>query len=193
MEPFSLTTGRLTLDRPAAGDVDLIASYCTDPAFERFLTTPWPYERRHAESFVGEFVPGGWSRGDEWTWAIRDRDHDGQEILGVVGVRMNSGMVGYWLGAPHRGRGIMPEALTAVIDAVFERTERSDLAELRWECVVGNIGSSRVAERVGFRFTGEAPGSIPARDGSLPPSWTGMLGRDDDRIPQPGWPTGHRA
>ncbi|WP_175494308.1 GNAT family N-acetyltransferase [Herbiconiux ginsengi] len=183
MEPFSLTTERLVLDQPVARDVDLIASYCADPVFEGFMTTPWPYERKHAEYFVSSFVPDGWLRGEEWTWAIRERR--GQDMLGAIGVRTHSGMVGFWLGAPHRGRSIMPEALAAVVDAVFERSDR---AEILWECVVGNTPSLRVAEKVGFRFTGEELGIIPGRDGSLTPSWTGRLGRNDDRTPQPGWP-----
>jgi RimJ/RimL family protein N-acetyltransferase len=183
MEPFPLVTERLVLDQPTAIDVDRIALYCTDPAFETFMTTPWPYERQHAEYFVSDFVPSGWSSGSEWTWAIREGD--GQELLGVVGVRMNIGTVGYWLGHPHRGRGIMPEALTAAVDAVFERTERS---EILWECVVGNVASMKVAQKVGFRFTGEAPGMIPSRDGTATRSWTGVLGRADARVPRGGWP-----
>ncbi|HXH34172.1 MAG TPA: GNAT family N-acetyltransferase [Plantibacter sp.] len=183
MDPFSLHTERLVLGQPTASDIDDIAGYCTEPEFERFMTTPWPYEREDARFFVDEHVPRGWSSGTEWTWSIREAD--GENVLGVVGVRMNSGMVGYWLGRPHRGRGIMPEALEAVIDAVFER---SDWSEVRWECVVGNTASMRVAEKLGFRFTGAALGIVPGRDGALVESWTGRLGRDDDRSAQPGWP-----
>ncbi|WP_082465827.1 GNAT family N-acetyltransferase [Agreia sp. Leaf210] len=185
MEPYPLSTRRFVLDQPSATDVDRISVYCTDLVFRDFMTTPWPYEREHAEYFVNDFVPTGWSSGREWTWAIRDGV--GQPLLGVVGVRMNTGMVGYWLGRPHRGRGVMPEALAAAIEAVFQQTGRS---EVLWECVVGNIASSRVARKVGFRYTGEASGIVPGRDGSAVRSWTGTLGRADDRIPQNGWPAG---
>ncbi|MBF4633479.1 GNAT family N-acetyltransferase [Agreia pratensis] len=184
MEPFPLSTTRFVLDQPRATDVDRIAEYCTDTAFEKFMSTPWPYKREHADYFVRDFVPSGWSSGSEWTWAIREGA--GQSLLGVVGVRLNSGMVGYWLGRPQWGRGIMTEALSAAIDAVFEQTERS---EVLWECVKGNVGSLRVAQRVGFRFRGEALGIIKGRDGSAVSSWTGTLGRGDDRNPQSGWPT----
>ncbi|HEU4849226.1 MAG TPA: N-acetyltransferase, partial [Terrimesophilobacter sp.] len=60
-----METGPLLLDQPVAADVDAIARYCQDPVFERFMTLPWPYERKHAAFFVNEYVPGGWSRGDE--------------------------------------------------------------------------------------------------------------------------------
>ncbi|WP_227497098.1 GNAT family N-acetyltransferase [Planctomonas psychrotolerans] len=185
MQPFPLRTERFILDQPSVDDVDDIASYCSDPVFEMFVVTPWPYERQHAEYFVNEHVPGGWAQDDEWTWAIRDGS--GQPLLGVICIRVDSGMVGFWLGAPHRGRGIMPEALTAVIDATFDRTERTDVL---WECVVGNHASLRVAEKVGYRYTGQRDGMTLGRDGASTPSWTGRLGRDDTRAPQPGWPRG---
>ena len=183
MEPFVIRTERLVLDQPTASDVDDIATYCVDPVFEHFMTTPWPYEREHAVSFVEEYVPGGWERGDEWTWAVRESSPG--PLLGVVGVRLGTGSLGYWLGAPHRGRGIMPEAVGAVITAVFERTDR-DL--LRWEGVVGNTASARVAQKAGFRYAGAEPGMILSRDGSSADSWHGVLRRTDTREPKPGWP-----
>lgn len=183
MDPFVLRTDRLVLDQPGGRDIDDIARYCTDPVFERYLVTPWPYERAHAEGFVNDYVLSGWSSGSEWTWAIRM--DAGAPLLGVVGVRLASGMVGYWLGAAHRGRGILPEALGVVIDAVFERTDRE---RVLWECVVGNVASMRVAQKCGFRFTGEAPGLILGRDGSPTLSWTGELDREGPREPTADWP-----
>lgn len=183
VEPFALRTERFLLDQPTSADVDDIARYCADPVFEHYMTTPWPYERADAEFFVDDYVRNGWADGAEWTWAIRDGE--GEPLLGVVGIRLLSGMLGYWLGAPHRGRGVMPEAATAVIDAVFERTDRE---EIGWECVVGNTASLRVAQKAGFTFTGERPGRIPSRDGSPITSWHGVLGRGDSRAPKHGWP-----
>ena len=182
--PFGIRTERLVLDQPLPGDVDDIARYCVDPLSEEYLSIPWPYRREHAVGFVAEFVPKGWLRGEEWTWAIRASA--GGPLLGVIGVRMPSGMVGFWLGAPHRGRGILPEALSAVIDEVFART---DLERMRWECVVGNAPSMRVAAKAGFRYTGEQDGMIRARDGAVTRAWTAELLRGADRTEQPGWPS----
>ena len=183
MDPFTVRTERFLLDQPTKSDVDDISRYCSEPVFEKYMVTPWPYKREHAESFVNDFVPAGWARNDEWTWAIRE--DNGGPLLGVVGIRLVSGMVGYWLGAPHRGQGVMPEALAAVIEAAFERTARDDVL---WECVVGNIASLRVAQKVGFRYAGQDSGMILGRDGSPIPSWTGSLDRDATRTPQHGWP-----
>ncbi|MDQ1085013.1 MULTISPECIES: GNAT family N-acetyltransferase [Microbacterium] len=183
MKPFTVRTARLVLDQPVAADVDDIARSCSDPLFERFMTIPWPYTRADAVSFVDEYVTAGWADDREWTWAIREGG--GAPLLGVIGVRLGTGMVGFWLGGEHRGRNIMPEALTAVVDAVFART---DLDAVRWECVIGNAASLRTAQKCGFTFTGAGPGQVPGRTGERSASWTGMLRRDDDRTPKGGWP-----
>lgn len=185
MQPFALTTDRLLLDQPTRADVDDIAQACTDPLFERFMTTPWPYERHHAEFFVDEFVPNGWATDLEWTWALRESGED--RIRGMISIRLHNGMVGFWLDGARRGRGYMVEALGAVVDATFTRTE---LDAILWECRVGNVSSMRVAQKAGFWFTGEKLGLIPSRDGVPHLSWTGALGRDDDRAPKEGWPAG---
>ncbi len=189
MEPFDLITERLILNQPHVEDIDDIAYYCADTAFEKYMATPWPYEREHAAEFVTGYVPDGWQSNKEWTWAIRERsaqvdNHNRAPLLGVVGVRLQTGMVGFWLGAKHRGRSYTAEALRTVVEAVFERTE---LETVKWECFVGNIASARVAEKVGFRYTGEALGTIPARDGSLKPSWTGEIDRNEPHVEKPGW------
>lgn len=183
MEPYVLRTARLVLDQPTSADVDDIARYCSDPVFERFLTIPWPYRRTDAVAFVDRYVTAGWADDSEWTWAIREGDDS--PLLGVIGVRREIGMVGFWLGAEHRGRGILPEALTAVVDAVFSRTARDDV---RWECVIGNTASVRVAQKCGFTFTGAGPGQVLGRTGAPSASWTAVLRRDDDRAPKAGWP-----
>ena len=101
MAPVVLTTARLVLDAPGADDVDRITDYCQDPPFEHYMATPWPYQRSDAVHFVLRVVPAGWTAGTEEAWAIR-RDGD---LIGMISARTRHADVGYWLGAPHRGRG----------------------------------------------------------------------------------------
>ena len=185
MKPVELRTTRLVLDQPRLDDADLIAQYCADPLFENYMTTPWPYQRRHAVGFIEEYVPAGWSGDAEFTWAVRLADVDGPaSFLGVIGFRVARGDLGYWLGAPHRGRGFMPEAATAVVDWLFEQGHD----EIEWECVVGNLASSAVARKVGFTFTGQRASDIPDRRGAAQACWSGVLGSTDSRSQKPGWP-----
>jgi RimJ/RimL family protein N-acetyltransferase len=200
MEPVTLQTERLTLDAPGAGDAALVFRYCQDPLFEQYMTLPWPYRRSDADYFVTELVPLGWHHEKEFTWALRRRagggellggELPGSELLGVIGSRVQPehGVVdvGYWLGAPHRGRGFMAEATRAVVAWLFDarRAER-----VLWECVEGNVASAAVARACGFRFTGSGPGRVAMRDGRHVASWHGELRRERaaEQSPVAGWP-----
>ena len=183
MDRYALRSERLLLDAPIESDIDDIERYCQDPIFEQFLTIPWPYRRADAVFFVKEFVPKGWATGDEQTWAIRFEE--GGQALGVVGIRIPTGNLGFWLGAEHRGQGIMPEAVALVANRMFA----DGLRELHWECVVGNTASASVARTSGFRFDGSAPATIPSREGKPVESWHGTLRSTDDRSEKPGWPS----
>ena len=182
MEPVELRSERLTLSVPTPDDVDDITRYCQDPLFEQFLTTPWPYSRSDAEWFV-DAVARWWDEGSEYTLGIR-LDEAGGALIGMIGWR-SRGDVGFWMGAEHRGRGYMVEALATMVEWVFVE---HDPERILWETLPGNLASARVARAAGFRYLGIAPVLVPARDGSYPDSWHAELRRDDDRDPKPGWP-----
>lgn len=181
MEPVTLTTRRLRLDQPTLDDVDLVTEYCRDPIFERYMVTPWPYERSDAETFIGSLVPEWWSVESEFTWAIRL----GVELIGVVGYRPAGKDIGFWLGAPHRGNGYMPEAVDAVLDWVFARGGDMVL----WECIPGNAASAAVARKSGFTFIGEGTSTFTDRNVGHPTVWQGRITATDRREPTSGWPT----
>jgi RimJ/RimL family protein N-acetyltransferase len=180
MKPVTLRTARLVLDQPTLDDVDLVTEYCQDPVFEEYMVTPWPYERHDAEVFLGELVPRWWDNDSEYTWALR---RDG-ELIGVVGYRTGGRDIGFWLGAPHRGKGYMPEAVATILDWIFERTD----TDVIWECMIGNASSVAVARKTGFRFLGEGTAMFANRDGDHPPAWQATLSKADSREPKPGWP-----
>lgn len=183
MDPVTLVTARMVLSTPTAEDVEFVAEYCTDPLFERFMATPWPYRVADAEYFLSKVVPVGWATGQELTWALRSAPVG--PLLGVIGWRPRLGDIGYWLGAPHRGSGLMTEAVDAVTDWIFA-TQSVDT--IGWECFVGNLASLGVARKAGFTFTGEGPSHVVARDGGHPLSWHGVISRGDPHAPNPGWP-----
>ena len=180
MIPVTLATDRLVLDQPGTADRELIAEYCSEPLFETHMNTPWPYGLRHATHFVNDYVPMGWRTDAEYTWAVRA---DGV-FLGVIGYREATRDIGFWLGAPHRGRGYMTEAAGAVVDWLFAQGRD----EITWECIPGNTASAGVARKLGFTFSGTAPSALTSRDGTTADSWHGTLGAADPRTPRPGWP-----
>ena len=81
----------------------------------------------------------------------------------------------------------MPKAVRLLTDWVFS-TGLGGLTQIGWACVEGNTSSMAVARKCGFTFTGVRPATTPARDGSRPQSWHGVLRRGDPPVPQPGWP-----
>jgi RimJ/RimL family protein N-acetyltransferase len=194
MRPVELSSPRLRLDQPRPEDAGLVFEYCQDPVFEGYLAAlPWPYRMEDATGFVSGHVPAGWADDNEYTWAVRAPS--ASALLGVIslsppprrgtGTGSRTGSIGFWLGAPHRGQGLMVEAQRLVLDWAFA----SDLVDaVHWECVAGNLGSARAARKAGFSFTAQAPSRPAYRDGSHPLSWHGILHATDDRSPRPGWP-----
>lgn len=183
MEPEVLRTRRLDLSTPTTHDVDAIYEACQDAAVQRYTTVPSPYLRTDAERFV-HLVQTWWQDGETATWAIR---HDGA-LVGMIGLaRLVTGgpEIGYWVAESMRGRGVALEAAAAVIDWAFA-PERPQVERVEWRAVVGNIGSARVAHRLGFRYEGmlrQALANALGRDDA----WIAGLLRHDDRTPQ-RWP-----
>jgi len=180
MIPVDLRSERLLLDQLTAADRDLMVEYCRDPGFEHTMTLPWPYTAVNADFFVHDYVPKGWATDAEYTWAVRCDD----QFVGVLGYRFERSDIGYWMGNPHRGKGIMSEALGAVIQWLFS----VGVERVEWECVTGNVASLAVTRKNGFTYTGDAPTGIPFRDGSHPRAWHGVLRATDARESKPGWP-----
>lgn len=71
----------------------------------------------------------------------------GDEPQGAIGP--NEGEIGYWMGEPYWGRGLMPEAVKELIRHGFE-----DLGLNKIWCAYyeGNLKSKRVQEKCGFTY-----------------------------------------
>ncbi len=61
--------------------------------------------------------------------------------------------LGYWVGAPYAGRGVMSEAVSAVLPFVFDTLR---LHRIEAACLEHNHASIRVLEKSGFRREGLA-------------------------------------
>lgn len=168
MRPVRIRTARLVLDLPVPADADLVTRYCQDPLFERYLTTPWPYTRADADAFLTGHVPTSWANGSELTWALRRAE--GGSLLGMISVRDNQHELGFWIGAEHRGAGLMSEAARAV--AEWTLTDGiPGAATVFWRAVEGNVASARVARAAGFRRIQPEHPIVPGRGGAMLPAW----------------------
>jgi len=88
------------------------------------------------------------------------------EAIGCIGLQIGRDVhrkmaeLGYWLGEPFWGRGIMP----AVVQRVCRHAvEELGLAKITAHVFAHNLASARVLEKCGFRIVGYAKGFANAR------------------------------
>jgi RimJ/RimL family protein N-acetyltransferase len=152
-----LTTARLVLRPPTADDVPAIVDGCSDPDVARYIPVlPVPYTEADARWWL-DTAPRRWDADRERAFAITIPPSD--ELMGVISVeRRPGGVIGYWLHARARGRGLMTEALIAV-------AEWADVRGLHLNAHEDNVASQRVAEKAGFVRVGLVPHDPPFHDG----------------------------
>lgn len=184
MRPVAIRTARLVLDLPTAADAELVTRYCQDPLFERYLTTPWPYARSDADTFLRTYVPDSWASGIELTWAIRRES--GGPVLGMISVRETQHELGFWMGAEHRGAGLMSEAARAVAEWTLAGGIRG-ATTVFWRAVEGNTASAGVARAAGFRRIQPDDATVPTRDGGTLPAWYAVREAVIDPMARSSW------
>jgi RimJ/RimL family protein N-acetyltransferase len=110
---------------------------------------PFPYELDHATKFLDWLA----TQDSPTVWAL---EVDG-EAAGGIGIEQKSDVerisaeIGYWLGEPFWGRGIVTEALQAVTAEVFRRFDVTRLYALPF---ADNLASVRVLEKAGYVLEG---------------------------------------
>ena len=164
-----IRTARLVL-RPLRADDDArIFALFANWNVARFLSSPpWPYSREDAHAFVQLRIPP--EQTDSITFAIT---RDGALIgsIDVISkpasaVQRDSGYsLGYWLGEPFWGEGLMSEAARAFV-AHFFATKPDDV--LYSGAFSENAASLRIQEKLGFQRDGENMFYSRPRGGELP-------------------------
>jgi len=150
-EKECLVTERLYLRHWRQSDAAAMFSYCQDPDVGPIAG--WPPHKSVEES---RDVINNVLNGKE-AYAICFRETD--EPVGCIELKLNGKAdlannddeceLGYWLGKPYWGQGIMPEAAEALIRHGFE-----DLGMSKIWCGYydGNAKSKRVQEKLGFKY-----------------------------------------
>ncbi|UJW84147.1 GNAT family N-acetyltransferase [Devosia sp. SL43] len=142
--PETVRTERLTLRAPEPSDVaDLVAMANNANVFATTATLPFPYTVAHAEGFVANAA----ANPDVKAYVITSDD---DRPMGVISFKLAAGPLpelGYWLGEPHWGKGIVTEAAIGLLAAVGDTPE---FAEVDARVLESNIASVRVLEKAGF-------------------------------------------
>lgn len=92
-----------------------------------------------------------------------------EEAIGGIGVSLHQDVhrltaeMGYWLGEPHWGRGVMTEAVAKFTEYAFENFQ---LVRIHAEPYARNASSCRVLEKAGFALEGRLRSSV-IKDGEV--------------------------
>jgi [ribosomal protein S5]-alanine N-acetyltransferase len=84
---------------------------------------------------------------------------DGETLLGGLTLShiqrgvTQSGVLGYWMGAPYAGKGLMTAAVRALVEYAFDTL---NLNRVEAACLPHNAASIRLLEKVGFTREGYA-------------------------------------
>lgn len=161
----ALETDRLTLRRYTVDDAEaMYANWASDDAVTQYLT--WP---THPDSEVSRAVMETWveqyAEEGFYNWGIV---YEGV-LIGNIAVVNASGHderaeIGYCIGRAWWGKGIMTEALGAVLDFLFGEVGLHRIS-LRHD--VANTGSGRVMEKNGLAREGILRGEHKRKDGSF--------------------------
>lgn len=135
------------------GDAAAIVPYADDPLVAQNLRDafPNPYTLTDAECYVNSCVENE-GRGQLCRGIVIDG-----RAAGSIGLFLGSDVyrksaeLGYWLGRPFWGRGVMTAAVRAICREGFTLW---DIQRIHAEPFARNLGSRRVLEKAGFTLEG---------------------------------------
>lgn len=167
---FALRTERLLL-RPLRPDdaAPLFALFNNWNVVRLLSSPPWPYTRADAEWFVSQVIAHSPELNED-ALAIACEG----AFIGVLGVRLREAgalqrgagpNIGYWIGEPFWGRGLMSESVRVVVQHIFKSTGADAVYS---GAFAENAASLRVQEKTGFVRDGDTTLFSKPRGGDLP-------------------------
>ncbi len=161
---FRLETKRLWLRWPRATDATALAAFAALPEVARMTASiPHPYPLREADRFILRARAENAS-GSALHLALSQKT-GARLVIGLVSATMTEKgevEIGYALAPQAWGKGLATEAVTALVDAVFNLT---GTPRLRANSRLGNFASRRVLEKTGFTYIDTGLDLLPARGG----------------------------
>jgi RimJ/RimL family protein N-acetyltransferase len=157
MQLPTLHDGDLILRPKRFEDVEAVTAACQDPEIPRWTFVPSPYTREDAEAFL-RISAEEQAAGKSAHFLAVDAD---DRLLGSFSVmeldrEPGFGEIGYWVAAEARGRGVATRGVR-----LLTQWARHELGLTRIEILPhkDNAASRRVAEKAGYRDTGELTGA----------------------------------
>lgn len=153
----TIETDRLILRRFTADDASaMYANWAGDDEVTKFLT--WPtHPNAEISGKIIEFWLNGYAKPDFYQWAIVYKSNDMVKPIGAISVVntiddvIRSAEIGYCIGRAWWHKGIMTEALQAVMDYLFDQV---GLNRIEAAHDVNNPHSGDVMRKCGMKLEG---------------------------------------
>jgi ribosomal-protein-alanine N-acetyltransferase len=166
-----LETERLVLRKLAQGDLEDIIAWEKLPSAQK------------AEIQAQEFLDYCFREYREWgfgPWGIQWKETGA--IVGNCGFphiifEEACGEVNYYIAPSHRGRGLAPEALQALLQFGFREI---GLTRIQARCEPDNLSSERAMQKAGMKFEGYIEHAPNSKDPCPKQKLYAMLGKDFD-------------
>ena len=150
----TLETDRLILRRFTLNDAeDMYRNWASDPEVTKFLTWPTHQSVEVSKAVISQWLPL-YEDGGHFSWAIELKEI--RQAIGSIAVvklmeDIGAANVGYCMGRAYWGRGIMPEALKAVMAYLFDTAGLNRVAAYHDS---RNPKSGRVMAKAGMQWEG---------------------------------------
>lgn len=151
-EKEMIETARLILRPWQESEADSLFKYAGDPAIGPIAG--WPQHTSAQHSL--EIIRTVFSAPETYAVVLKETG----EPVGSCGIMSTDGLhsatmkpgeaeIGYWIGKPYWGQGLIPEAVNALLQRCFNELE---LDAVWCGYYDGNIKSKRVCEKCGFKY-----------------------------------------
>lgn len=173
-----IETHRLVLRQYRIEDAeDVFNNWASDPEVTRYLTWPTHKDISTTQAVINSWIPC-YEDGGYFNWVLEWKE-SGRVIGSITVVKLNeeteAADIGYCLSREFWGRGIMPEALRAVMDYLFDVVGINRIAAYH---DVKNPKSGRVMEKAGMKLDGILRANGRNNQGICDEVWYSAL-RDD--------------
>jgi ribosomal-protein-alanine N-acetyltransferase len=172
MKIFRLETKRLLLRAYTEADIaELVPLIGTREVAATTLRIPYPYTEHDARAFLEALEPGK-------LWLAIALREDGRQI-GGIGLRIEQqhqhAELGYWLGAPHWGKGYATEAAREMVRYGFEDLKLHRIFASHFK---HNPASGRILLKLGMKHEGCQREHLRKWDEFVDSELYGMLRRE---------------
>lgn len=173
-----LETDRLILRRYTGSDAEpMYTNWASDPEVSKYLTWPTHSSVEVTKSLVTDWI-ARYENPDYYNWVIELKETG--EVVGNISVvqikeKAETAIIGYCMGQAWWGRGIMPEAMTAVMRYLFDEVGMNRVAACHDS---NNPKSGRVMQKAGMKYEGTLRGAGWNNQGIMDEVWYGLLKAD---------------